>query len=85
MWLQIGKWKGLINGRLKMFSCTLPASDTLRWQWPPCDQVLTVKQLPSVSPSILKVLRRYKSINIWLVVTILFTALCTTMVHIHLL
>lgn len=77
-WLQVGERKGLINRRYKIFPCTLPASDTLGWRWPSCDQVLTVKQLPSVSPSTQKVLGLccYKSINIWLVGTILFTALC---------
>lgn len=72
------KWKGLINGRFKMFPRTLAASDKLGWRWPRCDQVLTVKQLPSVLPSTQKVLGLFchKSINIWLVVTTCFTAFC---------
>lgn len=49
-WLQTGKSKGLINRRFKIFPCTLSASGTLRWRWPSCDQVLTVKQLPSGFP-----------------------------------
>lgn len=72
--------RGLINGGFKTFPCALSALDKLGWQWPRCGQVLTVKQLPSVSPSIQKVLGllRYKNINIWLVVTICFTTFATT-------